>query len=519
MLPIYSSQLIHKNSEYAFPNPVLDLSKKMANLMESRFVAKQELNEFLKDNSQELSAFAIKTPVNWLAFSQSIRRNVNKGSQLSNLLNKLDRFLSMRKMPFSQLYPNAVRQNIASLYPLDQNNVAMTFTKLRQLLIGDYEYLSSFPKIQGIPLDNLVQWIARQKIPFIALKLDFREFTCVLPQLKYVDLSGYSDVVMSYQVFMLKKVSHLTCPWFKKEGIESLISYPFLNSLDLSRCNILDMGLEDIGNLNQLTSLNLSECHITDKGVGNISSLTNLKYLNISGCSVLTNTSIQVMRAFRYLESLNISECLKPTYKGLRHLSKCTNLRKLDVSACRISDKELKIIGLFTSLKTLNLSGCNDIKANHLEQLKTLTGLEGLNLSFLKIDDVDLTHYKKLKILNLDGCRNIRDRTIQNLNTLSISILQLRYCSNITDNAFVDLRTVCRSIHELDLTGCYKITDDALRAIGLFQKLTYLSIKGCSQVTDRGLDHLAYLCNLKYLNLQGTNTSDVGRGIITTILV
>lgn len=80
--------------------------------------------------------------------------------------------------------------------------------------------------------------------------------------------------------------------------------------------------------------------------------------------------------------------------------------------------------------------------------------------------------------------------------------------SQVTDKQVELLLPLAGNIAELEL-GNTKITDEALKIIGKFTRLTWLSLRGTA-VTDAGLAHLKSLTNLTYLNLHSTAVSDAG---------
>lgn len=475
------------------------ISKKIVILMESRLVAKNELNHFLRDNSQELAAFAIKTPVNWTVFSKCMKKHMKKRSKLSKLLKKLDRFVSTEGVYFSQKYPHGVRSNIARVLPGDLNNNAESLVKMKQLLIGDFHYLKASPKIQDIPISDLSRWINYQKIPLSTLNLTEKDLDSLLPGLEYVDLSNFPVKDIPYLLSRLIKVSHLSCNRLTDSELKFLTELKYLKSLDISESDMTDMGMDAVAKLLKLTSL------------------------NISGIPQISNAFIQLISSFNALTSLDLSGCVNVSYQGLQYLVKCKNLKKLDVSCCDIEDVELKILGTFASLEVLNLSCCKGIKSKSLVHIGKLTHLTDLKLSFLGIEDIGLMniiYLKNLRSLTLEGCRKISDIGINSLSFIPhLSFLSLKGCSRITDQTIECLQPLYQTLNKLDLSGCYEIKDEGVRRIGGLTELTDLSLKGCNQVSDKGLYYLLGLLKLKYLNLQHcSGTKLLGRTILKTAI-
>ena len=443
----------------------MPLSKKIGALMERSMVSHEELAAFLRDHCTDLAIFAVKRSVDWLTFSQVMQGHV-RHSYLGELLEKLDLIFSTNTLPFSQLLPRSVRQNIANFYPGSQHSNVDTLKKIHLLLMGDKHALKSLRKIKGVPISDLVSWMNTQKVPLVTLRLGLTELQYVLPMLEFVDFSGLHKEFIPFLFSMISQVSNLSCQWMNDEELSQLTLFSSLKSLDLT------------------------DAFLSDKGIESICKLTQLKSLNISGSSSSTDFLIQTLGRFKSLTELNIS--------GFKEVSKLVHilpeaLKLLDVSCCQIGESGLKIIGTFRNLKTLNLAGSIGIEDKHLENLGVLSHLENLDLSFLKIGDLGVMYLmdlEALKDLNMKGCRNITDRGVKNLCCQSLTSLGLKGCSLITDEAFKSLATLSKFLKRLDLSGCYKITDKGLYRIAEFPELTHLRLKGCNGVSNEGIFYL-----------------------------
>ena len=75
-----------------------------------------------------------------------------------------------------------------------------------------------------------------------------------------------------------------------------------------------------------------------------------------------------------------------------------------------------------------------------------------------------------------------------------------------------------RSVTELDLSECEKISNKGLEQIARFPALTSLNLQGCDQITDKGLEQITKLTALRSLNLQGCKRiSDKGLEQVTKL--
>lgn len=308
------------------------LSEEMASLMAKRHVSKTKLHTFLIENRKELATFAIKTPVNWIVFGKNMKQRLSKKSELFKMFEKLEYLLSDSKIHFCQIFPRSVRQNIARQYPKKLNYNVESLIKIRQLLIGDYEYLKDSPKVQGIPLKNLVQWVHYQKVPLFTLGIRvLEELDVVLSKLHYVDLTGCVKGLIPYLFASLNRVSYLASDILIDAHFEYLVNFQHLKGLNLARCHkITDKTIGMIAKCTRLTHLTLSECgRITDEGVRNLLPLRQtLKSLDLSGCFKITDNGISLIGMFSELTYLNLKGCSQVTDKGAYQLVSLTKLKR-----------------------------------------------------------------------------------------------------------------------------------------------------------------------------------------------
>ena len=86
-------------------------------------------------------------------------------------------------------------------------------------------------------------------------------------------------------------------------------------------------------------------------------------------------------------------------------------------------------------------------------------------------------------------------------NCTSLTSLDLSCCYQLTAEA---LRAVSSlpALTSLDLHGCYQLTDEALRAVSSCTSLTSLNLRECGRVTDVGVRALSSLPALTSLDLR-----------------
>jgi len=112
-----------------------------------------------------------------------------------------------------------------------------------------------------------------------------------------------------------------------------------------------------------------------------------------------------------------------------------------------------------------------------------------------------------LSYLNLKGCNKIDDGALKHLVEFSkLETLVLTGCTHITDEGMKNL-SACQSngkLQNLDVTFCHQITDQGIKYISDLKSLLTLDLTCCRKVTHLGLQYLADNCpHLLSLNLTG----------------
>lgn len=167
---------------------------------------------------------------------------------------------------------------------------------------------------------------------------------------------------------------------------------------------------------------------------------------------------------------------------------------------------------------------------------KISKALNSVNLEFCKeIVDKDLEVLTGgLTHLNLNALHNLTDNGIVNvvkLNSKTLIHLELYWHHSLGNDALVSIAKSCNKLKLLNLSGCQKIEDPGIRAIGrscfdlisidltrcivltddsleflcskLYQKLQSLNLYADSQFTDKGLASIAKLKDLRFLDMCG----------------
>ena len=211
------------------------------------------------------------------------------------------------------------------------------------------------------------------------------------------------------------------------------ISFPNIENLSLSNCQLTDNGLQCLTSLKQLRQLDLSVytdtkqkaySPFTGKGLSHLRSLkSSLTHLNLANGTDFTDDGLTRLSHFTALRVLNLSNCRRITETGLGALLPLIHLEVLNLHQCRVRNggvEQLQYFASFIHLRELRLSGANEIKGmkSILMALLSLRKIETLLLSCNStledhlIADQDIIH-------NFRTLQNIRNLDIHECEPIS----------------------------------------------------------------------------------------------------
>ena len=207
-----------------------------------------------------------------------------------------------------------------------------------------------------ISLDsNILEWIVERNIHVKSwdnnnvdnnkLLIVANSFGLSLQSLNVSECDKINDNGLRYIVNgipNLKKLDIHWCEYITDVGFAIITQLKYLQYLDISRCNITDVGLMmSITNNNSLIYLNFLDISynlISDSGINYIVKMApNLQILDISKCWSITDEGIlSISYGLNELMELNISKCTKCTDKSLFYIINGTHkLDYLGIIDCR----------------------------------------------------------------------------------------------------------------------------------------------------------------------------------------
>ncbi|XP_072953371.1 uncharacterized protein [Typha angustifolia] len=273
-------------------------------------------------------------------------------------------------------------------------------------------------------------------------------------------------------------------------------SLPLLTSLSLKGAySLSDDGLDAIvSSAPLLSSLNLSECSlITSTGICNVANKLELvlKELYIDDCqNVNVMLILPALKKIKHLEILSVAGLQSVRDKFVHELIPLSgySMRELHFAGClRLTTSSIKIIG----------ENCPQLSVIDLRNLK-------------RLNDNALGHLANGcgSIQKLKLCRNaFSDEAVAafiEASGSSLTELALNNVEQVCHNTAAAISRRCSlHLHNLDLSFCRKMTDEALGLIAdSCLSLRILKLFGCTQVTDVFLNGHSN-SSVKIIGLQG----------------
>ncbi|XP_055631275.1 F-box/LRR-repeat protein fbxl-1-like [Toxorhynchites rutilus septentrionalis] len=294
-------------------------------------------------------------------------------------------------------------------------------------------------------------------------------------------------------------------------------SYTMFDDLFLKQfAEIENMSLSDI-------SLSFfGRAPIKDPGIIDVlRKQTNLVHLDLTSFLNLTDFAlIAIAESMPLLKSLKLNGCWLLTDFGISEIRKLRKLTVLDLSDCdRVTDEGF--------LKVISNKQGNNLKELYLSMLPSITEKVILNICLT---------LGNMTVLDLCGSDCMNDTSIQYVFCYLrfIRILRLNGCVKITDAGLtgVELQRAAieiwdtqqtfsidmlQGLQELQISGCSKVTDFALKHSFKLVELREINVSHCTEITEEGIEALVHNCpSLEVMDLSDCyNLNDRCIGLIS----
>uniref|UniRef100_A0A182QF83 F-box domain-containing protein n=1 Tax=Anopheles farauti TaxID=69004 RepID=A0A182QF83_9DIPT len=292
---------------------------------------------------------------------------------------------------------------------------------------------------------------------------------------------------------------------------------PLLEVLKVRRCWLLsDEGVQDLHTLQHLRVLDVSSCdRISDYGmrVGILGKRPRrMDAVYFSLLNTLSDYSMYyLVLMFKNLQVLDLDSNATITDTSLQYLCCYSQeLRNLNLQSCA------KIGANFPNLAVLNIGGsstcmtdwsaqyifCNLVNLEHLniERSTKLTdaGFTGIDLpeKTFSIWDVEETfaidRLKKLRVLKVSGCYRMTDFALRyGFRFTELKELSLSRCHQISEAGIERLVATCPALEYLDLSECPNINDSCVKMIAIqLKRIGTLKLANCPLLTEACLEFL-----------------------------
>jgi hypothetical protein len=299
-----------------------------------------------------------------------------------------------------------------------------------------------------------------------------------------------------------------------KISLQQIVRNRAVVALNLDGCIDLDddslLVLKTI--CKQLELLSLARLkRLTDNGVIPLVTACNrLTVLNLNNCSQLTqNTLFYAAQSNKQLATLHCSSVFLNN-EGLLSLCQLLSpdeLTSIDISFCRdLTDYSIiAFANTFHNLTFINMCGLSRLTGKGARAICE----NNWKLTSLNLEDLFLLSDTTFLFSQVDDVR-------RDLNMLkSLQIINLRDCVNLTDIGLQGIIERCRSLRELYLRGCDKLSDKSLsnmilpykHTTALSQHLLTLDVSFCRLMTATGILTVTSHCSgLEELNVSGIAT-------------
>ncbi|XVF53063.1 hypothetical protein PTKIN_Ptkin05aG0069400 [Pterospermum kingtungense] len=255
-----------------------------------------------------------------------------------------------------------------------------------------------------------------------------------------------------------------------------------------------------------------------------------LRSLNLTDCHRINNSAIWSLVGMTSLKEVDLSRCMKVSDAGVRHLISISTLEKLWISETGVSANGVALLSSLKNLSLLDLGGL-PVTDTALYSLQALTKLQYLDLWGSKISNkgaLVLKRFPKLSFLNLAWTNVTIFPNLSSLECLNMS--------NCTINSILqsegDKASLVKLIfagatfmNEADVFSCIEksflsLLDVSNSSLNQFyflagmKMLEHLNLSS-SIMGDDSVELIVCIgANLKNLNLSGTRVSSAGIGIL-----
>lgn len=339
-----------------------------------------------------------------------------------------------------------------------------------------------------------------------------------IKKLKIIDSSGLNDILIC-------KISKMCME---------------LEELDIQICDITDIGIIEFSKCRKLNKLCINGCYYLTINV--FSSLSNFSILNklviknnyeeitktnftINFCNIQVldlsqfevndNNFLIIAKNCIYVKELHCPKSISK--ENIILITKnLVRLEKINFDNCKFIDDDglICLIKAYPNITSLSLAGCKKITNRGIINISNCLMLKELNLLncnfyssiieiakkcvFLTIIRINIIgekaivllarNCKNLKILHTSSEFNNNIFKVLGKNCLQLEFLSCK-CNHVTDYGIKQLLNGCKTIKEMQLFNCFKITNNSIDVI-LKIRLISLILTNCKYITREPFQYM-----------------------------
>ncbi|XP_061516469.1 F-box and leucine-rich repeat protein 13-like [Anopheles gambiae] len=415
-------------------------------------------------------------------------------------------------------------------YSTDEPMFPFTLPHLKHLSLAACDYYNEYhferfieaaPALESIDVSNcfINLYLSRRMTMISRVMRLVSKNRNIMKALNISDIPCFDDVAWHLLAEMSGLyLTHFTVTYtdripLKDPGILKFFSVQTrLTHLDLtSSIGVNDICLQLIvESCPLLEVLKLRRCWLlSDEGVQDLHTLKHLRVLDVSSCERISDYGMRVgiigKRARQVDEAYFSLLCTLSDYTMYYLVLMFKNLQVLDLdSNATITDTSLQYLCCYSQdLRNLNLQSCAKL---------TDAGFTGIDLpeKTFSIWDVEETfaidRLKKLRVLKVSGCYRMTDFALRyGFRFNELKELSLSRCHQISEAGVERLVSTCPTLEYLDLSECPNINDNCVKMIAIqLKRISTLKLANCPLLTEICLHYLVTFCkNLKYLYVRG----------------
>jgi Leucine-rich repeat (LRR) protein len=274
----------------------------------------------------------------------------------------------------------------------------------------------------------------------------------------------------------------------RNENLKYLMVCPELSNLRLSDTPTDERGCAEIARLPKLRSLDISKSAINDKAMAALYPLHNtLQYLDISRCDI-SDVGLKAVGKLEHLENLCLRTARIPatSAKSIQSLQGLKALRSIAFDSANIQDDVLESLSKnLPQLNTLDVQGCKLLTDKGFSSLRPMAQLKNLNAGDTKVGDGLMRaacNWKQLNVLKVGG-GNIGNEGIRAFveSKSPVTVLSIDNCK-IDDKGIVNIAKLPK-LEVLSLNGD-NITDASVPVLTKLKSLTGLGLRDTKVTAD-----------------------------------